>query len=105
MRPHTFLLRLRQGLESVHLPSRIEVLMPRLIVFGILLSLAAAPIFAQEVTGSPAVTAQYRDPETIARITNRLAGRGRESWNTVIAAGEPALTWGAVATFSLLLTL
>lgn len=77
--------------------------MPRLIVFGVLLSLAAAPIFAQEVTGSPAVTAQYRDPETITRITNRLAGRGHESWTTVIADGEPALTWGAVATFSLLL--
>ena len=72
--------------------------------FVILLSpIAAAPILAQEVTGSPAVTAQYRDPETIERITTRLAGQGRESWETVIADGEPPLTWGTVATFSLLL--
>lgn len=77
--------------------------MPRLMVFVVLLSLAAAPLVAQEVTGSPAVTAQYRDPETIERITTRLAGQGRESWETVIADGEPALTWGTVATFSLLL--
>jgi hypothetical protein len=77
--------------------------MRRLMVPVVLLVLAAAPILAQEVTGSPAVTAQYRDPETIARITNRLAGRGRETWNTVIAVGEPPLTWGSVAMFSLLL--
>ena len=78
--------------------------MPRSMVFAILLlTLTVAPLLAQEVTGSPAVTAQYQDPETIERITVRLAGQGRESWDTVIAGGEPALTWGTVATFSLLL--
>jgi len=68
-----------------------------------LLSLTSAPLVAQEVTGSPAVTAQYQDPDTIERITVRLAGQGRESWDTVIAGGEPPLTWGTVATFSLLI--
>jgi hypothetical protein len=76
---------------------------PRLLVLVALLSLTSAPLLAQEVTGSPAVTEQYRDPETIERITLRLAGQGRESWETVIADGEPALTWGTVAAFSLLL--
>ncbi|MEK6371428.1 MAG: hypothetical protein AABO58_01915 [Acidobacteriota bacterium] len=77
--------------------------MQRLLVLVALLSLATASLVAQEVTGSPAVTAQYQDPETIERITLRLAGQGRESWETVIADGEPALTWGTVAAFSLLL--
>lgn len=80
--------------------------MPRLMVSLALLSLLAAPLAAQEVTGSAAVTAQYRDPETIERITLRLAGQGRESWETVIAEGDegqPPLTWGTVAAFSLLL--
>jgi hypothetical protein len=77
--------------------------MARSFVFVVLLALVATATFAQEVTGSAAVTAQYRDPATIERITNRLAGQGRESWNTVIADGEPPLTWGSVATFSLLM--
>lgn len=77
--------------------------MQRLLVLVALLSLASAPVVAQEVTGSPAVTAQYQDPETIERITLRLAGQGRESWATVLADGEPPLTWGTVAAFSLLL--
>jgi hypothetical protein len=64
---------------------------------------AAAAAQAQEVTGSSAVTAQYRDPETIERITLRLAGYAQESWDTVLADGEPPLTWGTVATLSLLL--
>ncbi len=77
--------------------------MPRRIVFVVLPFLVAVPICAQDVTGSPAVTAQYSDPATIERITNRLAGRARESWNTIIVDGKPPLTWGTVATFSLLL--
>ncbi len=77
--------------------------MSRAIIFVALLSLSAPSISAQEVTGSPAVTAQYRDPETIARITNRLAGRGHETWNSVLVDGQPPLTWGSVATFSLLM--
>lgn len=76
--------------------------MRRLIAF-LLLVLAVTPGFAQEVTGSAAVTAQYQDPATIERITLRLMGQGRESWETVIADGEPPLTWGTVATFSILL--
>ncbi len=67
------------------------------------LLLATVPLLGQQVTGSDAVTAQYRDPETIERITNRLAGRARESWSTVLAKGDPALTWGSIASFSLLL--
>jgi hypothetical protein len=77
--------------------------MRHLAVFCLVFLVFLPPLFGQEVTGSPAVTAQYRDPETIVRITERLAGRGRESWNTVIADGEPPLTWGSVAAFSLLL--
>ena len=77
--------------------------MSRWITSVILFFLAAPAILAQEVTGSATVTAQYSDPETIQRITNRLAGRGRETWDTVIAPGKPPLTWGSVATFSLLL--
>ena len=69
----------------------------------VLLLASVVPAWAQDVTGSPAVTAQYTDPATIERITNRLAGRARESWDTVIAPGQPPLTWGSVATFSLLL--
>jgi hypothetical protein len=61
------------------------------------------PLPAQEVTGSDAVTAQYRDPETIQRITLRLAGHARESWDSVLSGGNPPLTWGTVASFSLLL--
>lgn len=76
--------------------------MRRLLISVIWLFLAvSAP--AQEVTGSPAVTAQYEDPETIERITLRLAGRARESWDTVLAGGDPPLTWGTMATLSLLL--
>jgi hypothetical protein len=80
--------------------------MPRVMVSLALLSLLATRLSAQEVSGSAAVTAQYHDPETIRRITLRLAGQGRESWETVIAEGEkgqPPLTWGTVAAFSLLL--
>jgi hypothetical protein len=82
---------------------RIEVRMSRWIASVLLLFFVAPAIPAQEVTGSTSVTAQYSDPETIQRITNRLAGRGRETWDTVIADGQPPLTWGSVATFSLLL--
>ena len=77
--------------------------MSRWITPFFLLFLAAPALLAQEVTGSASVTAQYSDPETIQRITNRLAGRSRETWDTVIVAGKPPLTWGSVATFSLLL--
>lgn len=69
----------------------------------VVLALLALSTGAQEVTGSPAVTAQYTDPETIERITLRLAGHARESWDTVLADGEPPLTWGSIAAFSLLL--
>lgn len=73
------------------------------IVLVVLLTLLAPAVQAQQVTGSDAVTAQYRDPETIERITNRLAGRARESWDTVLADGDSPLTWGNVASLSLLL--
>jgi hypothetical protein len=73
------------------------------VAFVVLFTLLAPASYAQQVTGSDAVTAQYRDPETIERITNRLAGRARESWGTVLADGESPLTWGSVASFSLLL--
>lgn len=73
------------------------------IAFAALFTLLAPALYAQQVTGSDAVTAQYQDPETIERITNRLAGRARESWDTVLADGDSPLTWGNVAAFSLLL--
>lgn len=73
------------------------------VVFAALLIFGSLPLQAQQVTGSEAVTAQYRDPETIERITSRLAGHAHESWETVLADGEPPLTWASVAAFSLLL--